>query len=134
MTRLLQQLRPNPPIIIPGRATKLDLNKTLKNITDKFHVKYTKYNTNIYLHHKKDRDEMLRQLDTTDVKFFTYSDKTEKTYAFVIRGLDHDPTTDELRQDLLARNLTFNTIHKMRTNSLHDGPTRPLFMLVTSHP
>lgn len=79
------------------------------------------------MHTKKERDKLIKQFNASDVKYYPFWDKSEKTFAYVIKGLDNDPTLDEIKADLQAKNLKITNIYQMKT-----GQTRRyVFMIIT---
>jgi hypothetical protein len=53
-------------------------------------------------------------LKNDGVDFHTYTHKTEKTHAFVLRGLDQKPTPKEIAEALIEENINLLEIYNMR--------------------
>lgn len=117
------KIRPPPPIIMRGRPTntKAFMDKLKEYAGDKFHLKYTFENTNVYVHESATRDRVIQELRKTN----TYTSQENKTYGFVLRGLDCDTNTEEIKQELENKSLKIHNVFKMTTKE------RALYLVIT---
>ena len=117
------------PIVIPreGQNHK-DITQMLTNTTNGgFYVNYTRNNINLYLDNKDHKKQILENLKQKKIEHHTYTDYDDKTHAFVLRGLDSQPTTDEVHSVLSEQyKLPIKKVYTMRTKY------RPLYLVVTS--
>ncbi|KAH0816491.1 hypothetical protein GEV33_006301 [Tenebrio molitor] len=106
------------PIIVHGFfKDHLKLTMTLKNtIGSQYTIKYTKYNTNIYTRNKRDWTKLREVLKNDGVDFHTYTHKTAKTHAFVLRGLHREPTPKEIAEALQEEEVDAQEIYMRGTN------------------
>ncbi|KAG5896637.1 hypothetical protein JTB14_009544 [Gonioctena quinquepunctata] len=92
-----------PPIVIKGKlisqSTAAALRKTIEG--RQFIIEHKRYNTMIYAKSNEDRIRIMRSLETAKYQFHTYTWKEEKTHAFILKGLDQEPTTDEIKTALM---------------------------------
>lgn len=85
----------------------------------------------IIIHHRiKDYQEFIKyiknQLEDT-IEFHTFTPKHEKTYGYIIRGLDQDPNPEDIKNDLKeTQKLKVIEIFKIKKNY------RPLFLAITN--
>lgn len=92
---------------------------------------YIRNNTNAYI--KKKPDYLLNNLTNTKLKYYTYTDKTDKNFAYIIKGLDFVPTVDELDKELKDINFTFTKIYNMRTKNTDNNTTSNTLCLHGGH-
>jgi hypothetical protein len=116
-----------PPIIVHGFfKNHLKLTTTLRNsIGNQYTIKYTRYNTNIYTRNKSDWTKIQKVLKNDNIDFHTYTHKTEKTHAFVLRGLHQGPTAKEVAEALQTEKVEAQEIYCMR------GTKWPAYLIVT---
>lgn len=127
-----------PPIVIEGILN--DIASFLQPLRAKYgitniNVKYTRYSTLVYTYNNQDYKNLLAHVRTEGgqdveeqyrVHFHTYTPTAEKTHAFVIRGLDNKPDTEEVQRALLEE-------HELETQAVYALQTqRPLYMIITS--
>lgn len=84
--------KPPPPIIIHKQTTNhKTLVEQIKNtVKGEFTIRYTKNTTNITINNRAERTQYMNTLIEQQAEFHTYTDKIDKTHAFVIRGLAED--------------------------------------------
>lgn len=124
---------PNPPpIVIEGLIS--DLRKLHENISQKckltntLNIKYTKNNTLLFVKTKNDYEKILQYCKEEDgVSFHTYTPSSEKTHAFVVRGLDNRPEPE----DIMAAFQTEYDIELVNVYEMHTKG-RPLYLIVMS--
>nr|CAH7760525.1 unnamed protein product [Callosobruchus chinensis] len=119
-----------PPIVLAGIVeNNQDLIKGLKEkLNGPFYFKYTKHTTLLFLQDSGDYEKVKSELTGTDIEFHTYTPKSEKQHAFIIRGLDNQPNLTEIREELQkTHNLDVFNIYNMKTKG------RALYMLVTNN-
>lgn len=121
-----------PPIVIHHKTEKSrELVNLLKpEIKKGFEIKYTKNNTNLYIQDTEEYNKILPQiklLADDEFQFHTYTQKSEKTHAFVLKGLDVGTDTEYLREEFRNQNkIQVIEIYKMKN-------TNSLFLIVTDN-
>lgn len=117
-----------PPIIIKGKPDDhLKFIQDIKNsIGEKFYIKYTKYNTNIYTSSNDNHLKLKEKLISDKREFYTYTIKTDKTHAYIMRGLQVNKIEERVSEEL-------TTIYKVNVKSVVQLKTNydPLYMVVT---
>lgn len=119
-----------PPIVIHGTAN--DHKKLVADIrsrtTGEFFVKYNRQTTNIHFKQQPDWEAYQRYAKESGIDFHTYTTSSNKTHAFVLRGLNQGTSESDviecLRDEL---KLPVNKVYPMRTES-----QRPLFLVITN--
>ncbi|CAH1107667.1 unnamed protein product [Psylliodes chrysocephalus] len=117
-----------PPIVVDGRT---DNHATLTNnlkaiIKGKYSVKYTNATTVIFTEELEDYEALLGSIKQAEIPHHTYTNKAEKTHAFVLRGLANGTEKEAIEEDLIASyEIKPKEIFKMTTKH------RPLFLVVT---
>lgn len=128
--RLTKPKRPRTPapIIIAGNVSNhKELVGNIKSrIKHGFHIKYTANNISLYLDNQNDKDNILKSFNSEQLEYHTYTDAHQKTHAFIVRGLDGEPSTEEVKQEL-------RTIHKIEVKQVYrlKNTVRPLYMIIT---
>ncbi|KAK5646483.1 hypothetical protein RI129_004947 [Pyrocoelia pectoralis] len=122
----MRQKKPKhpPPIVVHGKLR--DHNEVMqslqKEIKKGFHVTHTQNNTSIHVYDTEEYRRLKAVLENDQVDFHTYTEKENKTYAFVLRGLDTEPEKGEIEKELVnVYKLPVVTVYKMNTkkNSLY---------------
>ncbi|CAH1106720.1 unnamed protein product [Psylliodes chrysocephalus] len=103
------------------------LTKDLKAIIQgKYTVKYTNATTVIFTETLEDYEALLGSIKQAQISHHTYTNKTDKTHAFVLRGLADGTEIEAIEEDLIASyEIKPKEIFKMTTKY------RPLFLVVT---
>lgn len=117
-----------PPIIMKGIPDNhKNLVQELKSaIGEKFYIKYTKYNTNIYPQTLEAHKTLKAQLINNKREFYTYTLKCEKTHAFVMRGLQTQQLEETIKQELREiYNINATQVFQLKTKQ------NPTYMIVT---
>ncbi|CAH1099728.1 unnamed protein product [Psylliodes chrysocephalus] len=117
-----------PPIVVDGRTDNhATLTKDLKAIIKgKYSVKYTNATTVIFTEDMEDYESLLGGIKQAEIPHHTYTSKSEKTHAFVLRGLANGTEKEAIEEDLIASyEIKPKDIYKMTTKH------RPLFLVVT---
>lgn len=116
-----------PPIVIKGRTgnSRAVINNLRDEIGDDFHVTYSDEATHIHIHDPNKRKTYINKMKAENVPHYTYAPKEERTTGHVIRGLDIDVSTEELKQQLEHLGITIENIYKMTTTH------RPLYLVIT---
>lgn len=123
--RTATKAKPPPPIVIQGKNGVNTLQSTLRGIgVENYHVKYTRNNTNLYVHTGKDHKKVAELLNTGNTQYYTYTTPEEKTHAFVARGLDMQPEVSELKEELEKNGINVSKIFKLTTT------VRPLYLVI----
>lgn len=116
-----------PPIVLHSKVAKhKEFCKEIDNeIKQGYHIKYTKHNTNIFIHDVNEYKKYLEQMDKDEIDYHTYSLKTEKHHSFIIRGLDKTVESDDVKTALVEKlGEKIINVFKMKN-------TNGLFMVVT---
>lgn len=134
-TKIQQKTGPPrpPPFILAGitssSTTFKQLTQQIKDATNKkFAIKFTKNNTIIQFDDLDDYKTYKKKLEANkDLDWHTYSTAEEKTHAFIVRGLDHLPEPEEIKEEL-------ESTYKIKVKQIHPMKTsfRPLYMVVTA--
>ncbi|CAH1115858.1 unnamed protein product [Psylliodes chrysocephalus] len=117
-----------PPIIIDGKtASQNTLVQDIKKIVKgKFSIKHTNNSTILFLEEKEDHEKMVTNIKTEKLPFHTYSNRDEKTHAFVLRGLAEGTKIEDIDEDLTEEfDIKARSIYRMNTKN------RPLFLIIT---
>lgn len=120
--------KPPPPIVIHGQTKQhKDIVQLLKGIIkSEFTIRYTSKNINVTINNRQDRQKFITYLENKKTSFHTYTDTTEKTHAFVIRGLAEDVTTEDIEKELTeTHKIPVKKCYKM------SNINRPLYLLIT---
>ncbi|CAH1107678.1 unnamed protein product [Psylliodes chrysocephalus] len=115
-----------PPIVVDGRTDNhATLTSDLKAIIKgKYSVKYTNSTTVIFTEEQEDYE--LGSIKQAEIPHHTYTNKADKTHAFVLRGLGNGTEKEAIEEDLIASyEIKPRDIFKMTTKH------RPLFLAVT---
>lgn len=118
-----------PPVVMHQKVN--DHKSLIKQITQligkNFHIKHVGGRTAIQAYDYGKYKILKRELAENNLQFHTYTPAEEKTHGFVIRGLDSNPTPEEIQQDINeTHKLVISKVFKMKTNF------RPLFLVVTN--
>ncbi|CAH1103010.1 unnamed protein product [Psylliodes chrysocephalus] len=117
-----------PPIVMDGvPEDHQGLTGVLREIIKgNFNLKYTNNSTIVFTEDKDDYDNVIRNIKSEEMSFHTYTNKTEKSHAFVLRGLGDGTKIDDLEEDLMQN-------YEIKTRSIYRMTTRnrPLFLVIT---
>ncbi|KAG5880004.1 hypothetical protein JTB14_018104 [Gonioctena quinquepunctata] len=102
-----------PPIVVEGRMPmSRRITKTIKEkLKGQYTVEYKPRSTLIYTTNAEDHTAIRKLLLELEMEFHSYTNKAEKTHAFVIRGLESAPTPEELEEALKEE-------HQLKNQSL----------------
>lgn len=75
---------------------------------------------------KKIGKKVTNELKSQNINNFTFAPKSQKTYAYVIKGLDQNLAVDEIKNILDSENFKIKEVFKMKTQF------RPLFLVVST--
>lgn len=111
-----------PPIVI---QTPKDLRKMFRDLNADypggFTAKLAKRSTLLYY------DRIVNLMKDNNIQYHTYSKKSQKTHAFVLRGIAPGFTENEILEDLCRQAVPVEKVRIMRTKS-----PLPLFLVVTA--
>lgn len=119
-----------PPIIIHGKFTDhKKLNNFLKTkLRDTFYWKHTSQSTSLQLMNIPDWTTVNKYFEKVQLQYHTYTPKSEKSHAFVIKGLYHNLDINDIKEELeIDHKIPVKNIYTMK------GTQNPLYMLVTSN-
>lgn len=117
-----------PPIIIHHKIKDhQEFIKYIKSqVGNQFYIRHTGGRISLQLYEYSKYNQIKSELKDT-IEFHTYTPKHEKTYGYIIRGLDQDPNPEDIKNDLEeTQKLKVLDIFKMKTNY------RPLFLAITN--
>ncbi|CAH1110551.1 unnamed protein product [Psylliodes chrysocephalus] len=117
-----------PPIVLEGvPEDHKGLTGVLREIIKgNFNVKYTNNSTIVFTEDKSDYDRILENIKTEEMAFHTYTSKSDKSHAFVLRGLGDGTKIEDLEEDLMINyEIKTRAIYRMTTRN------RPLYLVVT---
>ena len=103
--------------------------KTLeKTIKQGFNIKTGKNKTTLFINSEIEWTNFKEHLVKRNAEFYTFTDKTIKTHAFVLKGLPYaDDNENEIIKDILtAKGIPVQKVFRMRS----EGP--PMYMVVTN--
>ena len=93
-------------------------------------IKYTRANTTIFTSSKLDFIRLRKHLSQeTNARFHTYTLKSEKTHAFVIKGLDNKPSDEEVKEELSEKGVD---VVKVYTMSIENENPNPINVVITT--
>lgn len=118
------------PIFMHGKFHNLEQTRTWLNIFNKiltkgYTVKHTPENVIVQCFDNEEKTKLSDTLTNMKINHHTHRNKDEKTHAFVMRGLLHDPPIEEIKNELIELGVKVITIYKM-----HNTRT-PLFLVIT---
>ncbi|KAG5877097.1 hypothetical protein JTB14_006392 [Gonioctena quinquepunctata] len=116
-----------PPIVIKGKLTAESTMASLRTAIKgrKFTIEHKRHNTMIYPKSNEDRIIIMQLLQKINYEFHTYTWKEEKTHAFILKGLDQEPTIDEIKVALLDE-------YKLEAKKVYRfGTYNAIYMVVT---
>lgn len=128
-----------PPINVFVDDTKQIINviKYTCNITNFSAKRIHNTKSSIQLYSRPDYDKVLHKLKSCNVQLFTYTPKPDKTKTFVLKGLGHSDTTDEIKEALMEeisnKKSNINIIKVSRFSSAENPKQIPFFIIQTSH-
>lgn len=80
-----------------------------------YSLRYAKNSTIIYCEHSKDWQTLRRNFEAEEVEHHTYAEKSTKSHAFVLKGLDGNIQLADIRDDLKHRyNISPRAIYEMK--------------------
>lgn len=127
-TDTAKKSKPPPPIIIQKKPNdhKKFISELQQKIKKGFHIKYTLNHTNLFLHDIQEWRMYKDEIELDNTPFYTFTPYEEREHAFVIRGLDNEPTEEELTSILKhEHDINITKCYKLRTR-------RPLYLISTS--
>ncbi|CAH1107073.1 unnamed protein product [Psylliodes chrysocephalus] len=117
-----------PPIVIEGRTDNHNsLKKDLQSIVKgKYTIKYTSNSTILYLEELADHKNLLASFREAKISHHSYTSRSDKSHAFVLRGIAEGTTLEQIEEDLMqSYDIKIRDSYKMSTKN------RPLFLIVT---
>ncbi|CAH1100920.1 unnamed protein product [Psylliodes chrysocephalus] len=117
-----------PPIVIDGKtANPNQLIADLKAIVQgEFSVKHTNRTTVLFVDGKEDYEKVLNNVKSEKMAYHTYTASSDKSHAFVLRGLAENTKIQDIKEDLEEEHeITAREIYAMKTKE------SPLFLVVT---
>ncbi|CAH1099610.1 unnamed protein product [Psylliodes chrysocephalus] len=69
-------------------------------VKGKFSVKHTNNSTILFVEEKEDHEKMVSNIRAEKLPYHTYSNRDEKTHAFILRGLADETKIENIDEDL----------------------------------
>lgn len=107
-------------IIYEGRTDNHNnLKKVLQSIVKrKYTIKYTNNYTILYVEDEKDHKNLFSSFREAKISHHSYSSRSEKSQAFVLRGIAECTTIEQIEKDLmLSYDIKVRDFYKMSTLS-----------------
>lgn len=117
-----------PPIVMDGITTNhKDMIETVRGIVKgTFTVKHTNKSTILFINEETDYNNLLASICSEKISHHTYTNKIDKSHAFVLRGLSKGTTIEEIDEDMQHEyDIKPRQIYQMTTKD------RPLFLIIT---
>lgn len=123
-----ERKRKPAPIIIKGHpigqnGTTAFLNGINRIAKNKYTVKYTRFNTSVYFDDVLDKLAYQARNTTDNIEYYTYTERSEKQHAFVMKGLVTDLSEAEITEILKEKIPGINKVFTMRTKTDRDEET-----------
>lgn len=125
----VKEARP-PPIVLHSKVKNhtMFFNNMKKEIHNGFHVKNCKNTTIINVHDVAEYRKHLIFLEESKIKFHTYSEKKNKTHAFILKGIDSEPEVEDIKNDLQINcKIPVENVYKLRNT------TRGMYLIITDN-
>lgn len=119
-----------PPIVLHYKVLEHSkfIQKLEEEVRNGFYIKNTKNNTNLFIKDPEEYKKYLLSLENQKISFHTYSEKTNKTHAFVLKGIDSDPTVEEIKMNLEEKYpMKVKNVFKMKNT------TRNNYLVITDN-
>lgn len=99
------------------------INDIKSIVTGKFSIKHTNNSTILFLEEKEDHEKMVRRIRAEKLPYITYTNREEKTHAFVLRGLADGTKIEDIDEDLTEEyDIKARFIFRMNTKNKYNGP------------
>lgn len=79
-------------------------------------MKYTRHIINIYFKDLNEKRVFQNQIKTRGVQYFTYTERLDKTNAYVLRG----PVAEEVLNELRAMNPSIQQVYRMNNRAANE--------------
>ncbi|CAH1105291.1 unnamed protein product [Psylliodes chrysocephalus] len=91
-----------PPIVIDGKTSNHSgLIQDIKAmVRGEFSVKHTNYTTILFVDQKEDYDRVIESVKSEKIAFHTYTANSDKSHAFVLRGLAEGTKIQAIKDSL----------------------------------
>lgn len=119
------------PLIVHGKLSNTNQVRELRKIIDNtlksgWATKHTADTLIIYPQNEAEKCELATILAEKGLDHHTHKNKEDKTHAFVLRGLDHDPDPAEILLDLKELGVKILNIFRMKNTK------NPLYLIITN--
>ncbi|CAH1104277.1 unnamed protein product [Psylliodes chrysocephalus] len=117
-----------PPIVIDGvtRNHKQMVANIKETINGQFTVKHTNQSTILFVEDEPDYTRVLTNIRTEKIPHHTYTQKQDKSHAFVLRGMTTGTEIEDIKEDLQeSYDIKAREIFLMTTKN------RPLYLVIT---
>lgn len=120
--------RPSP-IIIDGKPVDFARLRTLltEHCEQKFTIKFGPKTTAIHVESNSDKKRVFDALKSNQTNYWTYTNRDERSHAFVLYGLDCEVDLGELETEIKSKLPSVSRIYKINTQY------RPLYLIITDN-
>ncbi|KAI4503810.1 hypothetical protein M0802_001213 [Mischocyttarus mexicanus] len=117
-----------PPLIMHGEIQSHQRFQELlkQNLKNNFFIKYKKERVELHTSKLDDFNHIKEKWVRDNIKFHTYTTKDDKRKTYVIYGMHHGITSEDIKLELKDLNIVVYNVNAMR------GTSRPKFMVTTS--
>lgn len=120
-----------PPIILKAQPIKEKYKQFIEHIKkyvkNGFKIKNGPKNTTLFIQTEADWNNYKNILKEQNVEYYTFTNKNEKTHAFVLKGLQHEEETIEIEKQLKEKGIPVQKVYRMRTKF------SPMYMVITNN-
>lgn len=119
-----------PPIVLHSKVENhtmffKNMNKEIRN---GFHIKNCKNTTIVNVHDPEEYRKHLIFLEKQKIKFHTYTEKKNKTHAFILKGIDSEPEIEDIKNDLITTyNIQVENVYKLKNTK------RGMYLIITDN-
>ncbi|KAI4492172.1 hypothetical protein M0802_009978 [Mischocyttarus mexicanus] len=108
-----------PPLIMHGKIQSHQRFQELlkQNLKSKFFIKYKKERVELHTSTLEDFNHIKEKWARDNIKFHTYTTKSEKRKTYVIYGMHHGITAEDIKIELEDRNIVVYNVNAMRSTS-----------------
>lgn len=119
-----------PPIVIHRKIPdhSVFIAELQSSVKKGFHIKNSRYNTNVFIYDTEEYRNYLQTLEEKTEDFHTYTEKSRKTHAFILKGIDSKPSPEEIQQDIEEKhNFKIKNVYKLKNTS------RDIYLVITDN-
>lgn len=119
-----------PPIVLHYKIESHSnfVQKLQTHVQKGFTIKNTKNNTNLFIQDADEYRKYLQVLEAEQVNYHTYTEKGNKTHAFILKGIDSNPTPEEIKE-YLEENYKFKVVNVYKLKNTN----RDMYLIITDN-